>query len=97
MIVLSRENCQHSNGLVSIGAKDLVGDGARRKVLAGELRHRQHIDISQVNDEIDPDYQEHAADHRTDHVAFGIADLFAKIDHAVPTVVGVEHALQRDD
>ncbi len=92
-----RKNRQHPDGLVSVSTKDFVGDGARREVFAGELGHGQHVNISQVHNDIDRDHEEHAAKHRADHIAFGIANLFAKIDHPVPTIVGVQHALQRND
>src|SRR5262249_24444475 len=82
-----------ANDAVTVPAKRLLGHGAQHKVISRNLVHRQHVEHGDVQQKIDSDDGEHAAENGAGNFAARIAYFFAEINDAAPAVHGVNHRL----
>ena len=75
-------------------AKNAFGSSAQRKIISSDFVHGQNVENGGVQEQINAHDGEDAAENGARDVFAGIANFFAKINHAIPTVDGVENGLK---
>ena len=77
-------------------AENALGGGAQGEVVAGDFVHGQDVEDGGVQEQINAHDGEDAAKDGARDVLAGVANFFAKVDDAVPTVDGIENLLEAE-
>ena len=72
---------------VAPGAEDHAGHRPRGEWLPRQHRHRQHEEQRKIEEQIDGDDGQHAADQRARNVPAGLLDFLGEVDRRRPAVV----------
>ena len=94
------EAAQHGNhhdgtdDRISKISEDAVRHRAQHKRISGDFLHRQNVQSHDIQQQINSHDGKHAAKNRPRNIAPRIAHFFPEINHAVPSINGVNDALQ---
>ena len=84
-----------TNDGIAERAEDSVGDSAEDEGIARDFTHGQDVKRDKIQEQVDAHDRKYASEDRARDVTTGIANFTTEINDAVPTVDGVNNALQR--